>query len=622
MVCVAARSALWLLAALSGAGAHAEVLTIRPVDVDGRRLPVEAKAELLVDNYNDRETLTLPTRDGLIQLPLTQEWLCDQWFGGCGATTHVDTRLLLSAPGRAALASDPFQWPTASAGSPAGLPEVAFPLAPAPVTVTDGTLLVPMRPAGSRVLHVRDRDGRPLGGVTLEVAIYFSTMGHCAVIRSRPLGTVTTDENGDASIPDGDFEYHLELRTRHLAFAAAPDPHARQTLVTPLRDGIAELVVFRPAVLRIEVVGVADPSTLALVGCTQECPGSGCAACCGGLLAEVTATGDVEIEDFYPDEYSEIYLAGDEGEIWRAAVEDLDLHGAPIVVGLPADLVEPEAAGLPPRGGGADGATCPPLARGAESLVEPGNLVLVGEVHGTAEAPAFVAALACAAAQRAGTRGLAVGIEMSHSDQPALDAFFALESPAEARRELLSAAHFNDAWQDGRDSQAVVALLEDLRRWRRAGLAVTAVAFDVAADDGAGGQAREAAMAGSVAAAVERHPGATIVVYTGNLHSRTVQGVPWDSELLPMGALLRQRFPHLRSVDFASAGGSAWVCIMPPEGGEPKCAEHAQAGQDRGDQPFVELWDEPNESGHDGIYYLGPISASPPAAGAAGSGKR
>lgn len=45
----------------------------------------------------------------------------------------------------------------------------------------------------------------------------------------------------------------------------------------------------------------------------------------------MTASGWVEIEDFYPDEYSEIYLAGDGGEIWRAAVRDLDLSG-PIVV--------------------------------------------------------------------------------------------------------------------------------------------------------------------------------------------------------------------------------------------------------------------------------------------------
>jgi hypothetical protein len=339
IVSAAVRPALWLISVLAAAGASGEVITIRPVDVGGR-LTVEATVELLVDNYNDRETLTLPTRDGLILLPLTQEWLCNQWPGGCGATSHVDARLLLSSPGQAALASKPFKWPNASAGSPDGLPEIEFPLAPAPVTVTDGTLLVPMRPAGSRVLHVRDREGRPLGGVTLDVAIYFSTMGHCAWIRSRPLTTVTTDAAGNASVPDGDFDYHLKLRTPHLAFAAVPDPHARRTLVTPLRDGVAELDVFRPAVLRIEVVGVADPSTLALAGCIQECPGGVCGACCG-TLAKVSAAGTVLIEDFYPEEYSEVYLIGDDGEIWRAAVGDLSLTGPPIIVRKPSGQSRP-----------------------------------------------------------------------------------------------------------------------------------------------------------------------------------------------------------------------------------------------------------------------------------------
>jgi len=613
IVSVAARSALWLLAALSAAGANAEVLTIRPVDIDGRRLPVEAVAELLVDNYNDREILALPTRDGSILLPRTQEWLCDQWPGGCGATAHVEARILLSASGRAVLASDPFQWPRASRGTPASLPEVEFSLAPAPVTVTDGTLLVPMRPAGLRVFHVRDREGRPLGGVTLDVAIYFSTMGHCAWIRSRPLATVTTDVAGDAPIPDGDFEYHLELRTRHLAFSAAPDPHDRQTLITPLRDGVVELIVFRPERLRIQVVEVSDPATLTLVGCIQDCPGGVCGACCE-MLAEVSAAGNVGIGDFYPEEYSEIYLGGDEGEVWRAAVRDLDLSGPPIVVEAPTDPPEPDAA-LSGAGAAesAAGVDCPPLPRGAGELIEPGSFVLVGEVHGTVEAPAFVGTLACAAAVRAGPRGLLVGIEMSHSDQPALDAFIALESAAEARRELLRATHFTDAFRDGRDSRAVVALLEELRRWHRAGLKITTIAFDVSTEDGAAGAARETAMAERIAAAAERYPGATVLVYTGNLHSRTAQGVPWDPELLPMGTRLRRRFPHLRSVDFASAGGSAWVCIMAPGGGGTECGEHAQNGVDRGDLPFVELWSEPDENGHDGIYYLGPVSASPPA---------
>lgn len=335
-----ARSALWLLAVLAAVGVNGdETVMVRAVEVDGGR-PIGATAELLVDSWYAQKSIALPTRDGLVVVPLTREWLCDQWPEGCAATDHIEARILLSAPGRAAVASDPFQWPRSSAESPASSPEIAFSFAPAAAAVGEEAVLVPMRPAGSRTLHARDRAGRPLGGVSFNVAIYFSTGGHCAVIRSRPLATVATDASGDVSVPDGDFDYHLELRTPHLAFAAAPDPQARRTLVTPLRDGVAELVVFRPAVLRIEVVGVADPAKLALAGCIRECPGGVCGACCG-MLAEVSAAGLVEIEDFYPDEYSEIYLAGDDGEIWRAAVGDLDLSGTPIIVRRPSARSRP-----------------------------------------------------------------------------------------------------------------------------------------------------------------------------------------------------------------------------------------------------------------------------------------
>jgi len=256
--------------------------------------------------------------------------------------------------------------------------------------------------------------------------------------------------------------------------------------------------------------------------------------------------------------------------------------------------------------------TCPSLPAGAENLVEPGAITLVGEVHGTVEAPAFFASLVCAAVLAAAAPGVIVGIEMPRSDQAAVDAFFAAESIAEARARLLAADHFTDRWRDGRDSESMVALLEDLRRWRASGAALTVVAFDVPAAVGMAAAARERAMAERLAIAVERHPGATVLVYTGNVHSRTVPGVPWDAELAPMGSLLRASFQRLRSLDFASAGGSTWAC-MTSAADEPTCGEHPQAGRDRGAHPFVELWSEPDAVGHDGIYYLGRISASPPA---------
>ncbi|MGE0870022.1 MAG: hypothetical protein AB7P03_15770 [Kofleriaceae bacterium] len=88
---------------------------------------------------------------------------------------------------------------------------------------------------------------------------------------------------------------------------------------------------------------------------------------------------------------------------------------------------------------------------------------------------------------------------------------------------------------------------------------------------------------------------------TGNIHSR----VNADSY---MGWHVRQKYPQLRTVNIAYSGGVAWVCMQ--DGG---CGEHALRGEDRGATPFVEVTSEPDPFGHVGIYYVGRLTASPPA---------
>ena len=92
----------------------------------------------------------------------------------------------------------------------------------------------------------------------------------------------------------------------------------------------------------------------------------------------------------------------------------------------------------------------------------------------------------------------------------------------------------------------------------------------------------------------------------------TNSAVLLNPQLEPMALRLLARFPRLRSLDMASGGGTAWMCVM-QESGPPACGTHSQGGKDRGEQPFVELGSEPGANGHHGIYYLPTISASAPA---------
>lgn len=120
---------------------------------------------------------------------------------------------------------------------------------------------------------------------------------------------------------------------------------------------------------------------------------------------------------------------------------------------------------------------------GAEQLwTRPGlRFIIVGEMHGTTEAPAIFADLICWA--REVKRPIIVGIELR--DQPALDIFFMGSGNDGPRiRELLSAEEWKG--RDGRTSTAMLTLLERLRVLKGVGIVSEVVAFSTPnADDSA-----------------------------------------------------------------------------------------------------------------------------------------
>jgi hypothetical protein len=245
---------------------------------------------------------------------------------------------------------------------------------------------------------------------------------------------------------------------------------------------------------------------------------------------------------------------------------------------------------------------CGAPVRGLE-LLRDDQLVLVGEMHGTEESPAFVARLLCERDERPSV----LGLEIPASEQAALDAFLASDGEAPALRALVASPHWQRASQeqDGRSSLAMLALVETVRRARMAGRSIAVVAFDV--EPGTGDD-RDRRMAQNQMAARAAHPGAALIALTGNIHARTAKGTPWDPDLVPMGAHLRIADAPVRSLDVVHAGGSAWVCMM---GGT--CGAAELPGKDRGPTPFVEaVTDRP---GFDAVYYVGALTASPPAKG-------
>jgi hypothetical protein len=244
---------------------------------------------------------------------------------------------------------------------------------------------------------------------------------------------------------------------------------------------------------------------------------------------------------------------------------------------------------------------------GLGRLARAGNVVLLGEVHGTQQVPHFVAQSACQVV----TQGIpvTVGLEIPTGNQARLETFLASQGGEEDWRKLMESPFWRSPYPDGRGSEAVVYLIEALRKLRAQGMDVRLFAYDHPPLEG---EEREEAMARTVLEVAAASPERALLVVSGNLHPRQVRGVPWNGDYQPMGLRVSRERRDVYSLDIAYKSGTAWVCAMGPER-TPDCGVKPARGQDNGDRYFVQLFGGRNAQGYHGIFYVGAVSASPPA---------
>ena len=226
---------------------------------------------------------------------------------------------------------------------------------------------------------------------------------------------------------------------------------------------------------------------------------------------------------------------------------------------------------------------------GASALLTKGSTVLVGEVHGTNEIPQAFGELVCIAV-KAGVP-VRIGLEMQPPELSAVEKF--LDSGD--RSELMKATPFTRKRQDGRTSQAMVTLLERLRALRSAGGKIHLSLFDAQPGDPS---LRPLLMAQTLRATRAEDKNDLLLVLVGEdqaaLQPKT------------MATLLQQRKIKLVSLHATHAEGSAWTC----QGND--CGEHKVAGDPPAKPLSVQL--DAKLGTYSGTYYVGPITASPPAA--------
>lgn len=255
-------------------------------------------------------------------------------------------------------------------------------------------------------------------------------------------------------------------------------------------------------------------------------------------------------------------------------------------------------------------AEMPPLScravEGLDSLLRPGQVLLLGEMHGTTQSPGFVADAACRALHLG--RSVTVALEIPREEELRFTAFLASDGKPADRDALLAGPFWQDSYQDGRRGEAMLALIDTLRRYRREGRPVHVTLLDKTAT--ASPQERDRAMADALLARIGAARDDVTLVLTGNVHNRTVRGMPWNKDFEPMGALVAKRHPGVVALDVAYPGGMAWICT----GARPEdCGAREVGGRGDG-KPRVVLRDGGvDENGHHGRYEVEALTASPPA---------
>lgn len=296
------------------------------------------------------------------------------------------------------------------------------------------------------------------------------------------------------------------------------------------------------------------------------------------------------------------------------------------------------ALGVLLAAGAADARGASSLSGAARCRLPPGwdqvaargaRFVVFGEMHGTQQSPRFLGDVACALAAR-GER-LLVAVEHFSTVNGDFQKAWALPD-ADFVPALTKAGWAGR--DDGVGSEAMLAMLVRLHRLARAGYRIDIVAFSGVRDEAqqrrfaslAGQGPHDAAQAENIREAAARRPYDHVLILVGNAHARkspvTYTPVPFEPMAMQLG-----KSESVVSLNMKSAAGTIWNCGLKPDvvrkpgvpitNADIACGAHpATADADLKPTPFIALRALPGQQpdpDYDGVYWLGPISASPPA---------
>ena len=224
------------------------------------------------------------------------------------------------------------------------------------------------------------------------------------------------------------------------------------------------------------------------------------------------------------------------------------------------------------------------------------EVLLLGEMHGSVEAPELIYQLACTLSK---SEEVIVGLEIPSREQPLIDAYLASRGSNSDIERLTSSSFWRNG-RDGRSSVAMLKLIEDLRMLKTEGASVTLAAFD---DQPGTSLDRDVAIATGIRRIRTARPDARIIALMGNIHAMHKPMELDGRTLVPSGSLLNDLDPV--SIFLAYPAGTVWAC-MPGCETQKLEAVKGVVGKS-GFRPGAPM------DGYTYTYLLPSITASPPA---------
>ena len=232
----------------------------------------------------------------------------------------------------------------------------------------------------------------------------------------------------------------------------------------------------------------------------------------------------------------------------------------------------------------------------AYGLIAEKRVIWFGELHGTCEAPQLFLGLVRLVSRRH-TAPPVIALEIPSTEQDAIDRYLACGDESILR----SSVFFTGKLKDGRSSEALVKLLSQLRSEKKAAVHC----FDPPGAKTP--QERDTAMAQNLHLCAKKFPNSKLVVLSGGVHSRIVEGTSWDPIYRPAAFELGKQVDSVVSFSLAYETGTIWAYTDDGFG------EHKVKGTRwSGKTPhYITLFLKPTD-GHNGAIFTRTLTGSPP----------